>query len=110
MTQKAAIQWILFSIVMKQVPNACLKRSPSQGQKKNDTGFKATKDLTTLVLSANAQQKTTSQLPTAAATTFHSVTGKPPSTTSIPNKPQPFNTHFHKQTSGLSQGKVLYLL
>lgn len=90
MTQKAGMQWIPFSIVTKQVPNACLKRPPSQGQNKNDPGFKATKDLTTLVFSADAQQRTTSQPPTAAVTTFHPVTGKPPSTTSIPNEPQPF--------------------
>lgn len=78
MTQKAAIQWMAFLIVMKRVPimNAYLKGPPSQRQEKWPR-FEAIKDLGTPVFSINAQ-RTMSQSPTAGFTTFCPISGTPP--------------------------------
>lgn len=47
----------------------------------------------------------------SGATTFHPISGKPESITcQLPTSCNPSNTHFHKQTPGLSQSKVKYLL
>lgn len=49
---------------------------------KHDPGFKATKDLVTLVFSVNAQQRIMSQPPTAGFPTFYLISSKCPSTAS----------------------------
>lgn len=79
MTQKAAIKWMAFLIVMKRAPimNTYLKGPPSQRQEKWPR-FEAIKDLRTLVFSINAQQRTMSQAPTAGVTTFCPISGTPP--------------------------------
>lgn len=47
---------------------------------KHDPGFKATKDLVTLVFSASAQQRIMSQQPTAGFPTFYPISSRCPST------------------------------